>query len=129
MRRENEVGAHSPPISSAGWRSQRHAAGAITVDGNDLAVRPGAEALDGVSVVLKTDDEVGEERLCVAVRDQGCLHRAVLLRELDGGHGSLRSSAPLTAEPPFSLAQGVSAARYKKHRSREAGMTNPHLVL
>ena len=65
---------------------------AAAVGGKDLAVRPGDEALDDVSVVLETAiDEVGAERLRVAARGPDCLHRAVLLREVDGGHGSLRS--------------------------------------
>ena len=62
---------------------------AVGVDGNDLAVRFGDEALDNVAVVLESAaDEVGQESLRVAARVQGRLRRAVLRRRVSGNGGS-----------------------------------------
>ena len=83
------------------------------MDGNDLAVRLGDEALGDVAVVFDTAAEMSEKRLRVAAWIQGWLYRATLLLEVDGElrHSGAPPAAPLTAEPRLSMACGVSSAR------------------
>ncbi len=80
------------------------------VDGNDLAVRFGDEALDDVAVVLKSAaDEAGQESLRVAARVRVA---SVVPCSVDGRERRQQPSPsrwpphPLPAKPPLSTARG-----------------------